>query len=77
MSRCKPGLGLFFDASVARVEASFGNIVGLHVDYNLNTGIGARNGNIEAHLLGLGARAGADGLDVNTPIGGVNCCNIM
>ena len=53
------------------MEASFGNIVGLHVDYNLNTGIGTRNGNIEAHLLGLGARAGADGLDVNTPIGGV------
>ena len=56
---------------------SLGNFVGLHFDPNVNTGIGARNGNFEAHVLGFGAKVGADGFEINTPIGGVNACNIM
>ena len=39
----------------------------LHTDINLNTGVGARNGNIELHILGFGFKIGADGLEINTP----------
>ena len=67
-----PGLGAFADASLGRVEASAGP-VGVHLDANINTGVGARNGNVEAHLLGFGGRAGADGVEINTPLGGANC----
>ena len=53
-----------------RLEASLGNLIGFHIDYNLNTGVGARNGNFEIHLLGFGGRVGGDGLDVDTFMGG-------
>ena len=43
----------------------------------MNTGIGARNGNVEAHVLGFGAKVGADGVEINTPLGGANACNVM
>jgi hypothetical protein len=60
------------------MEIFLGNFFGLHADINLNTGVGARNGNVEVHFLGLGFRAGADGLDVNTPwIGGSNIAAIL
>ena len=59
------------------MELSAGNIAGIHLEPNVNTGIGARNGNVEAHLLGFGAKVGADGLEINTPIGGVNACDLM
>ena len=72
-----PGVGLFADASLARLEASFGNIVGLHADLNVNTGVGIRNGNVDAHLLGFGGKIGADGVEINTPVGGVNLCSLM
>jgi len=68
-----PGLGAFVDASLQKAEVSAGNLVGVHVDLNINTGIGLRNGNFEAHLLGFGGKIGADGLEINTPIGGANC----
>ena len=68
-----PGFGTFADASLARVEASYGNIVGLHADLNANTGVGVRNGNFEAHFFGFGVKIGADGVEkINTPIGGAN-----
>eukprot|EP00092_Neocalanus_flemingeri_P007729 GFUD01008345.1.p1 GENE.GFUD01008345.1~~GFUD01008345.1.p1 ORF type:complete len:255 (+),score=49.82 GFUD01008345.1:184-948(+) len=72
-----PGVGVFGDASIVRAEASVGNIVGAHVDLNINTGVGARNGNVEAHLLGWGGKVGADGIEINTPVGGVNACTVM
>ena len=53
-----------------RLEASLGNLIGFHIDYNLNTGVGIRNGNFEIHVLGFGVRVGGDGLDANTFIGG-------
>lgn len=53
-----PGFGAFTEASMGRVEASLGNIVGVHIDLNINTGIGARNDNLEAHVLGFGAKVG-------------------
>ena len=39
----------------------------------MNTGVGARNGNVELHLFGFGMKVGVDGLEINTPwIGGYN-----
>lgn len=71
-----PGLGLFLDASCGRVEGTLGLPwlgIQLHTDINMNTGLGARNGNMELHLLGFGFKVGLDGLEVNTPwIGGYN-----
>jgi len=72
-----PGLGVFVDTTVADVSFSAGNFAGFHVGLNANTGIGARNGNIEAHFLGFGGKIGADGVEVNTPVAGVNLCSIM
>jgi len=72
-----PGLGAFADVSIARAEASVGNFVGAHIDLNCNTGIGARNGNLEAHFLGFGGKIGADGIEINTSLGGVNACSMM
>ena len=49
-----PGLGFFLDVSVMRLEVSLGNLIGFHIDYNLNTGVGARNGKEwKIHLLGF------------------------
>jgi len=71
-----PGLGVFLDASCSRVEFTWGLPclgVQLHTDINMNTGVGARNGNVELHLLGFGMKVGVDGLEINTPwIGGYN-----
>jgi len=72
-----PGFGAFADATVFEEEISLGNVVRAHVGLNANTGLGVRNGNLEAHLLGFGAKIGADGIEVNTPIGGVNVCSVM
>ena len=71
-SGCNPGLGLFFDASVMRLEISLANFIGIHIDYNLNTGLGVRNGNFECHVLGCGGKLGVDGVEVNTFFAGVN-----
>ena len=71
-----PGLGVFLNLSCSRVEFSFGfPCIGgdLHADININTGVGARNGNIEAHVLGFGGKVGTDGIELNTPwFGGYN-----
>ena len=74
---CGPGLGLFVDTKIAELKLSAGNIFGGHVGLNGNTGIGARNGNLEAHFLGFGGKVGADGVEINTPIGGLHGCSIM
>ena len=67
---------MFLTLSCNRVEFSFGwPWIGgdLHADININTGIGARNGNLEFHILGFGAKFGTDGLELNTPwFGGYN-----
>jgi hypothetical protein len=72
-----PGLGAWADASAYKLEASFGNVVGVHLEPNLNTGAGIRNGNLDVHLLGFGGKIGADGIEVNTPLGGVSACCIL
>ena len=59
------------EASAFRAEANYGNFIGGHIDLNVNTGAGVRNGNVEAHLLGFGGRVGTDGVEINTPLGGV------
>jgi hypothetical protein len=71
-----PGKGVWVGASLGRAELNVGPIAGIHVEPNLNTGLGVRDGNVDVHLLGFGARVGADGLEVNTPLGGVNACTI-
>ena len=73
----REAVGAFGDASLGRLEYGAGNIVGIHVDPNLNTGIGIRNGNVEAHLIGFGGKVGEDGLEINTPLVGANACNVM
>ena len=72
-----PGLGLFLDATLVDVGAYSGNLVGAHVGLNLNTGLGIRNGNFEAQLLGCGGKIGTDGIEVNTPLFGMNACSLM
>ena len=72
-----PGLGVFLDVGHSDTSVSIGNLIGLHIGLNANTGIGARNGNLEAHLAGFGGKVGADGIEINTPAGGVNICSLM
>jgi hypothetical protein len=72
-----PGLGAWVGASpLGRAEVSLGPLVGVHVEPNLNTGVGVRDGNLDVHLLGAGVRVGADGLEINTPLGGVSACTV-
>ena len=71
------GLGAWAGASpLGRAEVNLGPVAGVHLEPNLNTGLGVRDGNLDVHLLGFGTRIGADGLEVNTPLGGVNLCTI-
>ena len=72
-----PGLGAWVDASLYKFEASYWNVAGVHVEPNLNTGVGIRNGNLDVHLLGFGVKIDADCIEVDTPLGGVNACSIM
>ena len=65
------GIFAVANASLVRAEANFGNAVDVHEDLIVNTGAGVRNGNVEAHLLGFRGKVGTDGLEVNTPVGGV------
>jgi len=65
------GLGAFADASWVRAEGRSG-VVGAHLDLNVNTGAGMRNGNAEASLLGFGVKVGVNGLSLNTPLGGLS-----
>lgn len=69
------GFGAFAKASVGRAEAALGP-VGVHVEPNINTGVGVHGGNLEASVLGLGFQVGQDGLGLNTPLGGVKCCTM-
>ena len=50
-----------------RSELSAGP-VGVHADLNVNTGAGVRGGN-----LGFGGKVGADGVTIDTPVGGAKC----
>jgi hypothetical protein len=72
-----PGLGAWAGIlPLGRAEVNIGPVVGVHLEPNLNTGLGVRDGNLDVHLLGFEARLGADGLEVNTPLGGVRACII-
>ena len=86
MSYCGPFMefitvkrgGAWMGASpLGRVELHMGALVGVHVEPNINTGLGFRHGNLDAHLLGCGLRAGVDGVEVNTSLGGISLCSIM
>ena len=72
------GFGLFLDATAFEVSASAGNFIGRHTGLILNSGIGAQNGNLEAHILGSGGKIGSDGIEKkNTPYMGFHLCSIM
>ncbi len=72
-----PGFGAFADAKIAEASLDVGKVAGVHVGLNASTGAGVRNGNAEAHLLGFGGKVGTDGLQIDTPLGGVKACSIM
>ena len=72
-ARVGPGFGAWANACLLKSEVSAGPI-GIHLGPNLNTGVGVRGRNIDFHLLGSGMRLGADGLALDTPVGGAKCC---
>merc|ERR1712194_504583 len=58
-----------FEAEAFRVGAqAFEGLLGVDIAPNINTAIGAKNGNLEAKLLGLGGAIGRDGLQIFTPV---------
>ena len=65
-------MGAWANASLVRSELSAGP-VGVHADLNVNTGAGVRGGNLDVHLLGFGGKVGADGVTIDTPVGGAKC----
>jgi len=71
------GKGAFIKAEFGKAEVaaetSLGR-VGLHWGLNANTGAGVRDGNAEASWLGFGVKAGKDGIGVQTPLFGADCC---
>ena len=71
------GFGAWADTELVKLEADLGPLAGAHVGLNANTGAGVRGGNLDVHLLGFGGKIGADGVAIDTPIGGVHACSIM
>ena len=71
------GFGAWADTELVKLEADLGPLAGAHVGLNANTGVGVRGGNLDVHLLGFGGKIGADGVAINTPVGGVRACSIM
>ena len=67
----RPGYGIWKELSAGRAELGFPGLGSIHLDLNINTGIGMRDGNISAHLIGFGFRIGADGVEIDTPIVGI------
>ena len=72
-----PGLGAWADLEILKMEADLGPLVGGWLGLNVNTGVGVRGGNLDVHLLGFGGKIGADGLAIDTPVGGVRVCSVM
>lgn len=70
------GHGAFIQAEMFKAEAGTDTPLGhVGVQYgpNINTGIGMRNGNAEASILGFGGKVGKDGVGVRTPLAGADC----
>ena len=66
------GYGHWENRSLVRAETSIGPASG-YIDLNINTGAGIRGGNVDVHALGFGTTVGADGVSIDTPIGGAKC----
>ena len=60
-----PGYGIWKDASAGRAELGFPGLGSIHLDLNINTGIGMRDGNMSARLIGFGFCIGADGVEID------------
>ena len=67
------GFGAWANASLFRGGQIGAGPVGITPDLNVNTGIGVRGGNLDVHLLGFGTKVGADGVTIDTPLGGAKC----
>jgi len=68
--------GAWVQAEVFKADAGFDTPlghVGANICPNANTGVGMRNGNAEAAVLGWGGKVGKDGVGVRSPLGGVDC----
>ena len=71
-----PGCGIWRGASMFRFELGIPGLGSSYIDLNVNTGIGIRDSNFEAHLFGFGCCIGEDGLQIDTFIGGA-CCKSL
>jgi len=69
-------LGVFADVEAYRAEADIG-IASAAYAPNVSTGVGVRNGNVEASFLGFGMGVGEDGFKVKTPLVEVKACSVM
>lgn len=71
------GKGLFVQAEIWKAELSadtpLGRI-GMSWGLNANTGAGIRDDGVEASILGFGAKVGKDGVGLQTPVNGADCC---
>lgn len=68
--------GIFLDAELYRAEANL-SVVRAAVAPNVSTGIGCRDGNFEASLLGTGFGFGDDGFKIKTPVFEASVCTIQ
>ena len=71
-SICDPGIGLWAELSLFRLEVGIAALMSFHVSPNINSGIGFRERNFSIHLLGFGGCLGADGAALDTCAGGIS-----
>ena len=62
--------GSYFEASLFRLEAKVYGLRG-RIEVNANTGLGYRDGQLQAKLAGFGVSFGNNGIGLSTPFGGV------
>ena len=65
----KGNAGAFAEASIGRAELQVGP-VGARLEPNLNTGVGLRDGALQAKAFGFGVSAGK-GFGIHTPLGSI------
>ena len=67
-------LGAFAEASLGRVEGKVGP-ARVRLEPNVNSGIGAKDGQAQAKLLGFGLSADSKGVGISTPLGSIGFGN--
>lgn len=66
-----PGIGLWGELSLFRLEVGIAGLISIHVSPNVDSGIGFRERNFNIHLFGFGGCLGADGAALDTCAGGI------